>query len=173
MIELKTQRLKLRPFRLEDAPAAHQLFGTDEDMYRYSGWNPYATVDAAEEFIKMTLEDDDPHAHSFAIEYSGRIVGNIGAYDYEEKKDSVEVGYSIEKGSWGKGFAAEALTAVLRYLTEVEGIGTVTAWCASDNIGSRTVMERAGMTLESIESGGLKIGDITYDKLNYAYRRPR
>ena len=57
MIDLKTERLILRPFRPEDAPAAHQLFGTDEDMYRYSGWNPYSTVEAAESFIRMTLED--------------------------------------------------------------------------------------------------------------------
>ncbi len=45
-----------------------------------------------------------------------------------------------------RGFATEALTAVLRYLTGHENIGTVNAWCASDNIGSRKALpERSAL----------------------------
>ena len=171
MTELKTERLTLRPFRLEDAATAHRLFGTDEDMYRYSGWNPYATVEDAERFIKTTLEDNDPRAYCFAVEHAGKIVGNIGAYNYEEALKRVEVGCAIAKDFWGEGFATEALKAVLQFLTEREDVSTVVAWCAEDNIGSRRVLEKGGMVLESVEKDGLTVGDKTYNKLNYAYRQ--
>jgi len=39
------------------------------------------------------------------------MIGNIGAYDYDSKKNQIEVGFSIERASWGKGYAAEALEA--------------------------------------------------------------
>ena len=166
---LRTERLTLRPFRLEDAPTACQLFGTDEDMYRYSGWNPYATVEDAERFIRMTIEDADPHARCFAMEHAGRIVGNIGAYNYEKDKNRIEVGFSVAKTYWGAGFATEALKAVLRFLTESDDVSVVVAWCAKDNVASRSVMEKAGMVFESVEKDGLTVGNKTYDKLNYAY----
>ena len=47
---------------------------------------------------------------------SGRMAGIIGAYDYEPSDNSIEVGFTIERGSWGKGYASEALKAVIRYL---------------------------------------------------------
>ena len=60
---------------------------------------------------------------------------------------------SVERDSWGHGFAAEALTDVLCYLTEYESIKTVSAWCASDNIGSRKVMVKSGMKLVRSDKG--------------------
>jgi len=144
--ELKTERLTLRRHREEDAAVLYRNFGCDPDMYRYSGWNPYATEEAAEETIAGFIRNyADPAFHGWAIEQNGRLIGVIGAYDFDETKCSVEVGMSIEKASWGKGYAGEALAEVLRYLTEEEGIKTVTAWCEAENAASEKAMRRCGM----------------------------
>ena len=97
------------------------------------------------------------------------MIGIIGAYDYDQERNQIEVGFSIERASWGKGYAAEALRAVLEYLTAQEGIVRVTAWCASDNIASKRTLEKAGMRLLGIEAGGLEVDGQWYDKLDYAY----
>lgn len=76
---------------------------------------------------------------------------------------------SIERALWGQGFATEALTIVLRYLTEHENIQTVSAWCASDNIGSRKAMEKAGMQIVRSDKGILEISGKTYDKFIFEY----
>ena len=86
---------------------------------------------------------------------------------YEKKQ--IEVGFSIERASWGKGYAAEALRAVLEYLTVQEGLARVTAWCASDNIASKRTLEKAGMRLSGIDAGGLEVDGQRYDKLDYTY----
>ena len=169
--ELKTARLLLRRHVTEDAKPLHERFGCDPAMYEYSGWNPYATPEAAEETVARFIDSyADQRFYGWAIEHEGRLVGTVGAYDYNAERGSVEVGMSIERASWGQGLATEALSAVLRYLVESEGIAEVTAWCAAQNVGSRRALEKAGMRLESVEAGALEVGDSTHDRLNFVLR---
>ena len=169
---LTTDRLVLRRHTEEDAMLLYQNFGQDPEMFKYSGWNPYASKEAAEEAVRQFIDSyDDNHFYGWAIEYDGRLTGTIGAYDYDPETDSIEIGCSIERKSWGKGFAGEAVRAVIRYLTEQEEIRCVKAWCAADNVGSQKIMERAGMKQVSMEKGALEIEGQKYDKLNYTVDR--
>ena len=170
-VELRTERLLLRRHVAEDAKPLHENFGQDPVMFEYSGWNPYATPEmAAGTVAEFIAGYEDPRTYAWAITHDGRLVGTIGAYDYDAEKNAIEVGLSIEKASWGKGFATEAVGAVLRYLAHDEGIATITAWCAADNIGSQRAMEKAGMAKVSTQKDALQIGDSTFDRLDYEYR---
>ena len=170
-IELRTDRLLLRRHVMEDAAPLHEGFGLDEAMFEYSGWNPYATLEMAEGTVAEYIASyADPRAYAWAVEHDGRLVGTVGAYDYDAEKSTIEIGMSIEKASWGQGFATEALAAVLRYLVEDEQIAAVIAWCAADNVGSRRALEKAGMVLTQVEKDALVIGDATFDKLDFEYR---
>ncbi len=156
---------------MEDAAPLHEGFGIDPAMFEYSGWNPYATLGMAERTVADAIANySDPHFYGWAIEHEGRLVGNIGAYDYDTEENAVEVGMSIEKPSWGRGFATEALEAVLRYLADDEKISTITAWCASDNIGSIRALVKAGMVEKGVEKNAITIGDSTFDKLWFEFR---
>ncbi len=168
-VEIWTEHLNLRRYRPEDAEPLHKYLGTDPEMYKYSGWNPYATTEMALETIHRFIDSyKDEHVYSWVMDVDDAVVGTIGAYDYND--GCIEVGCSVVKGWQGRGFATEALKKVLEYLTENEGIGCVTAWCASGNIGSQRVLEKAGMKLVNFEKGGLTVGDKVYDKLTYEYR---
>jgi RimJ/RimL family protein N-acetyltransferase len=167
--ELWTERLILRRYRPEDAEPLHRYLGTDPEMYRYSGWNPYATLETARETVRRFIVGyDDERSYSWVMDVDDVVVGTIGAYDLQD--DRIEVGFSVVKSWQGRGLATEALKRVLEYLTENEGIPCVTAWCASGNIGSRRVLEKAGMRLVHTEKDGLTVGDRVYDKLTYEYR---
>ena len=93
----------------------------------------------------------------------------MGAYDYAPNHSTIEVGLSIFRSHWGQGFAAEALSPVLAYLTGPERIRRVNAWCAADNIGSRRVMEKCGMVFTRSEPHGLTVHGRSYDKLHFSY----
>lgn len=169
-VELKTDRLILRRHKSEDASVLFEIFGSDPQMFEYSGWNPYQTKAMAVETIESFINSyDDPHFYGWGITYEGRLIGAIGAYDYDADKDWIEVGMSVERASWGHGFATEALNAVIRYLTEHENISTVSAWCAADNIGSQKAMEKAGMRRMLVEEGTLEINGKMHDKLIFEY----
>ena len=167
--ELWTEHLILRRYRLEDAEPLYQYLGTDPETYQYSGWNPYATLAMAQETVGKFIDSyDDNHSYSWVMEVDDVLVGTIGAYDYKDNR--IEVGFSVVKSWQGRGFATEALKKVLEYLTENEGIPCVTAWCASENAGSRRVLEKAGMQYIRTEKEGLTVGDKTYDKRIYEYQ---
>ncbi len=169
-IEIMTDRLLLRRHIKEDADVLFEMFGNDPKMFEYSGWNPYQTKEMASDTVGTFINSyDDPHFYGWGIEYEGELIGTIGAYDYDADKNQIEIGMSIVRASWGHGFATEALKAVLLYLTENENIKTVTAWCASDNIGSQKTMEKAGMRMIRSETAALRINDRTYDKLIFEY----
>ena len=166
--ELRTERLILRRYCPEDAEPLYRLMGTDPEMYRYSGWNPYATLEMAQETVRRFIGSyGDEHFYSWVMDFEGMPVGTIGAYDYEDGR--IEAGFSVVPEWQGKGFAAEALGKVLEYLTQNEGISCVTAWCASENTGSKRVLEKAGMKQVNTEKGGLKVGDRVYDKLSFEF----
>jgi len=168
--ELWTERMVLRRYRPEDAGPLHKYLGTDPAMYEYSGWNPYATLEMAQETVRRFIGSyEDAHTYSWVMDIDDVIVGTIGAYDFRDGQ--IEVGFSVVKGWQGRGLATDALKKVLEYLTENEGISCVTAWCAGENIGSQRVLEKAGMKLVREEKNGLVVGDRAYDKLTYAYRR--
>ena len=187
--ELETARLRLRRYRMEDAALLHQYFGTDEKMFEYSGWNPYATREMAESSVREFIDSYEKTSfYGWAVElkkdpspvYAGTaeaydydpapvFAGTVGAYDYDPEAGTAEVGLSVRPDLWGQGIAGESLKAVIDYLTQEEKIPRIKAWCAAPNIGSRKAMEKAGMRLVSTEAGGLQVGGRTYDKLNFEY----
>lgn len=170
-IELQTKSLLLRRYRTEDAQVLHEKFGADEEMRRYSGWNPYATEEQAAATVAEFIEQyEDPHFYGWAAEHEGQFAGTIGAYDYDPAGSSIEIGCSVAREFWGRGFAGEMIRSVTEYLLEHEGIGRVTAWCAADNVGSVKAMQKAGMTLVGRQEGALQVGGKAYDKLDFEVR---
>ncbi len=167
--ELWTERLKLRRYCPEDAEPLFRRLGTDPEMYKYSGWNPYATLEMAQETVRRFIAGyGDDQFYSWVMDVDGVLVGTIGAYDYKEGR--IEIGFSVVQAWQGRGIATAALKKVLEYLTENEGISCVTAWCAAENTGSRKVLEKSGMHLVRVEKDGLTVTDKIYDKLIYEYR---
>ena len=51
---------------------------------------------------------------------TGEVFGDVGA-ELSWKGRSAEVGYTFAKEHWGKGYAAEAVEALVRYLFEELG----------------------------------------------------
>ena len=169
--ELHTDHLFLRRYRPDDAYKLYEHLGTDPEMHKYSGWNPYATPERAEMTVQRFIESyEDARSYSWVMDAGGddAVAGTIGAYDYEDGR--IEVGFSVVRGCQRRGFATEALRKVLEYLTQNEGIACVTAWCAAENTGSRKAMENAGMKHVSTEKNGLAVEGKAYDKMIFEYR---
>ena len=91
--ELRTDRLLLRKYHPEDAGQLYEYFGKDPEMYKYSGWNPYATMEMTRETVSRFIESySDEHSYSWVMDANGDdvVIGTIGAYDYEA--DTKETG---------------------------------------------------------------------------------
>lgn len=73
------------------------------------------------------------------------IVGEIGC-SVEDASATGKVGYTVVEPCWGRGYATEALRALLGHVLAEPDIRRVVAETMVENTASRRVMEKAGMT---------------------------
>jgi short-subunit dehydrogenase/RimJ/RimL family protein N-acetyltransferase len=79
----------------------------------------------------------------------GRTVGGIG-FKGQPKGGCVEIGYGLAPSARGRGYAAEAIGALLALASD-HGLSRVTADTAPDNIASQRALTRAGFRLVGTE----------------------
>jgi ribosomal-protein-alanine N-acetyltransferase len=78
---------------------------------------------------------------------AGELVGYAGLNrDEVEAAPLVEVGWSIAPERWGQGLATEAARAAVEWGFERCGLTEVVSFALLDNVRSRRVMEKLGMT---------------------------
>jgi RimJ/RimL family protein N-acetyltransferase len=58
----------------------------------------------------------------------------------------VEIGWRLAADRWGQGLATEGARAMMRYAFEIVGLEEVVSFTVPENLPSRRVMEKLGMT---------------------------
>lgn len=149
---LKTKRLKLRPFSLEDAGEVQQLAG-DRDVASTTLLIPHPYPDgAAETWIRSHSDLFQKRKNVvFAITCTedARLLGAIGLV-IQSIHNRAELGYWVGKPHWGKGYCTEAARAVLAFgFIELE-LNRIYAHHMQRNPGSGRVMEKLGMRYEGL-----------------------
>lgn len=168
-IPLQGKTITLRKFAMTDAPLLHEKLGCNPEMMRFTGWNPYRTLESVTRFVSEVIEgyEQEQADYSWIIEANGSPVGIIGAYDFDKESNSLEIGYSVFQEHWGKGYASEALGLVCEYLLLTERIRCLKAWSAAANSGSKRVLEKAGFVQTSVKEAALNVEGQVFDQVFY------
>jgi len=149
---LETERLVLRRFTEADLDNLVAL-DSDPDVMRFiNGGTPTSRDDMQNVFLPAFLRYRDRiEGYGFwaAIEKStGEFLGWFHFRPPEgASPDEPELGYRLRKSAWGKGYGTEGSRALIRKGFIELGVQRVVASTYQDNLGSRRVMEKAGMTL--------------------------
>jgi RimJ/RimL family protein N-acetyltransferase len=147
---IRTPRLLLRKPELNDAAAIRDGYAHDPEVTRYLVWKPDQTPGEIRAFLETTLERWEKgaaYAWALTLKEDGRLIGMI---DARVDGYMVNVGYVLGRAYWNRGYATEALAAVVGWTDGLEEIHRVWAVCSVDNPASARVMEKAGMTREGI-----------------------
>jgi RimJ/RimL family protein N-acetyltransferase len=143
---LDTPRLLLRPFQEEDAPAAHEVY-SDPEVMRYVATGPLSDPALTRRLLYDYRTHQDAWGYSFwaVVERaSDRLIGDAGLY--RTPAGEVELGYTLGKPWWGRGYATEAAGAWLGTAFSRLGIREVVALAEPANAASLRVLEKLGMT---------------------------
>src|SRR5688572_15081972 len=115
--ELRTERLLLRRLVPSDVPAIARYRGLPE-VARYQSWDAFTVADA--ERLVADQAGVSPNSPGtwlqlaiVAIVADG-VVGDCGLHFLDDRQ--VELGVTLDPAHQGKGYAAEALGAVLEHL---------------------------------------------------------
>ncbi|KAK1084528.1 hypothetical protein LTR33_002610 [Friedmanniomyces endolithicus] len=151
---IETERLRLRTLQLTDAEAFLPIISRPEVM-QWTYQDPITDLEQAERWLSARALG--PDVFNFAIELRDRpqtstttpdIVGVCGSYHWPT------VGYLLRPDHFGKGFATEALRAVVPALFErmplasIGGTGFdyIEGRTAADNKAWQRVLEKAGFS---------------------------
>jgi [ribosomal protein S5]-alanine N-acetyltransferase len=151
-LPIETDRLRMRGWQDDDADALHAIYGDPATM-RYIGAAGRPTPDAAGTLRVMDALRRHEAVHGFTIwpidELDGeRLIAVAGLTWVETHGPEVEAAYLVRCDRWGRGYATEALRAVLAIGREQLGLDRIVALAYPDNHASRRVMEKAGMRAE-------------------------
>jgi ribosomal-protein-alanine N-acetyltransferase len=151
---METERLVLRPFRLEDATEVQRLCGARE-IAAGTLMIPHPYPDgAAEAWIAGHAEAFDRGAVELAIETraDAALIGAIGL-NLEREHERAELGYWIGVPYWRRGYATEAARAMLDYAFAERGLNRVYAFHITHNPASGRVLQKLGMTHDGTHRG--------------------
>jgi RimJ/RimL family protein N-acetyltransferase len=145
--ELRTARLRLRPWRDDDLAALERL-NADARFTRFL--NPDGAVYppgwTAEKLGRLRAEWDRQGWGSWAVEErdTNRFVGRVGLQYHRFWPDDVELGWGVDPDLWGRGYATEAAREVLRHAFGALGFDRVVSILHPENLSSIRVAEKLG-----------------------------
>ena len=138
MVDISTERLNLRPLHASDAQIVAKFAG-EWDVARMTTRipHPYELADA-ERWIKSVNDKE----FVWTIRLNDELIGCVGLIAVDD--DAYEVGYWLGMPYWKRGFACEAVQALIGHLFTKEDINRLTASHFADNLSSGQLLEKCG-----------------------------
>jgi RimJ/RimL family protein N-acetyltransferase len=162
MVELVTQRLRLRRAAPSDLDALHAVLSHPVAM-RYWSSLPHADVAQTQAWLDDMIAGTD---EDFVVELEGRVIGKAGCYALPQ------VGYILHPNCWGRGLATEALAAVVGHVFATRDVAQLTADVDPRNAASLRLLEKLGFRETGRAARTWRIGEEWCDSVYLALDRP-
>ncbi len=148
--ELHTNRLYLRKITIADASKLFTIW-SDPDVTRFMNITPFTNEKQAIEmitYLNQLAEDKQAIRFSIIHKVNNQLIGSCGfnLLDFENQK--TEIGYDIDKAYWGKGYAPEAINALVDTAFTTLNLNRVEAKVEPENVNSIKVLEKLHFTFE-------------------------
>jgi [ribosomal protein S5]-alanine N-acetyltransferase len=165
MERIVTERLVLRRAREEDLEAMHAVL-SDPIATRYWSTPPHTDVEQTREWLAAMIEAVPGVREDFVVELEGRVIGKAGCFQLPE------IGYILHPAHWGRGYATEALRAVIPYVFAHHPIPALRADIDPRNAASIRLLTKLGFTLSGRATRTWHIAGEWCDSLYYELPRP-
>lgn len=152
--EITGERILLRPFRVEDAPAVHEAIA--ESVAHLQPWLPWAKPEydlvEAQSFVRRALAKwilREDLAIGIWKRDTGRYLGGTGLHRIHWDIPAFEIGYWLRQSEEGRGYMAEAVTLLTRCCFETLKANRLEIRCDTRNLRSANVPRRLGFIHEA------------------------
>jgi ribosomal-protein-alanine N-acetyltransferase len=147
---LETERLILRPFKMEDAKDVFEGWESDPEVAKYMTWTSHNDINKTIDWLKFEtnqIEKDDWYRFALIEKETRQLVGT-GLIYYSHEVLCWTIGYNLAKKCWGKGYTTEAMKEILKFAKEELGIKEMIGGYAKENPASENVMRKLGFQYE-------------------------
>ena len=169
-MELQSKNIKLRPFRVTDAPHMAELANNPKigrnlrDGFPF----PYTEADALNFIMRfMKLES------YFVIEFNGEYAGNISLTPLENVyRKTAEIGYFLGEPFWNKGIMTIAVKLITDFGFNELGLARIHTGVYEYNPASQKVLEKCGYVKEAVfRKNVFKNGEL-HDEIRFGKINP-
>lgn len=148
-----TSRLLLRRFRRDDVADIHAI-QSRADVVRHLAWAERTRSESQEWVDKRTTayamaDDGDSVALAVATAEDTQVIGYLNLWVRSRRDRQLEIGCVFHPGWHGRGYAAEAIDALLGYAFEWGGAHRIYGKAYAGNEASIALMDRVGMRPEA------------------------
>ncbi len=163
--EINTKRLSLRKMAEADAASLLKVW-SDPEVTRFMDMDSFQEEAQAKEMITLLTQlSEENKAIRYSIIKVGEsheIIGSCGYNFIDFDNEKAEIGYDIGRVFWGKGYATEAVSALVEHAFTHLKLNRIEAKVDPDNVNSKKVLEKLNFTLE----GTLR----QYERVNDGFR---
>lgn len=148
-MKIETDRLLIKPFEKHHLNDVYEIYKDDStcQFLLHDKWTDEIKESEIEKKLKNNQLTKD-NALSLAVLLNSKVIGDLSVR-YTDMKDTVEIGYTFSKAVSGKGYATEAVSALINYLFEVVKVHRIQANLDARNIASQKLCRRVGMRKEA------------------------
>ena len=144
---LETGRLRLRRLAYADAEDCFPFLSDPEGMYLDCCKAFTAMDDAYYERIALFAKRKSQYA--VTLKDNGKVIGTINVFEDDSRAvEALEIGYAISPSYQRKGYAYEALSALIDLLQNKLQLDLITAGTLKENLASIRLLQKLGFTRE-------------------------
>lgn len=149
-MNIKTINLQLRRFNKSDAHKCYYNFGQDEESGRYLPMFPMKSVEEMQKYIDGYIGAEGENSFTWLIEKrsSGEPVGFVSVEIPYRELNIGEISYLLGRKYQGKGYAYEAVSAILKYMFNTQDLYMIEAKYNANNIASGKLLKKLGFFQE-------------------------
>lgn len=148
---IETERLLLRPFRMNDAVAMFTNFEGDPKVTEFLRWKTAVSIIETEKVLRdwvKNYENPDFYQWAIVLKELDEPIGSISVVDKNEKLDILQIGYCIGSKWWHQGYTSEAFSAIIPFFFEAVGANRIESQHDPNNPNSGLVMQKCGLKYE-------------------------
>lgn len=166
---IKTDRLLVRTLEMKDKYDIFK-YRIMQDITQFQSWKP-ENISDVEEFIiannKIEFKTRNSWLQLAICLMEGQMIGDIGIHFLEDEYQ-VEIGYTLSPEFQGKGYAIEAVRAVLDFMFLKLDMHRVIGSIDPDNIKSKKLLMNLGFRKEAHFIKSYRMNNQWYDDCVYA-----
>jgi RimJ/RimL family protein N-acetyltransferase len=151
VVELSSERLLLRQWTAEDLEPFAEYSGDPEAMRYFPSTHTREQSDTLAREFARALEQRGWGFWAVEVRGGPSFIGFVGLTEPSfdaHFTPAVEVGWRLGREHWGNGYATEAARAAMEFGFSELSLSEIVAITVPENLRSRRVMERLGMTYD-------------------------
>lgn len=161
--KLETERLILREVEDKDVEQLFEIL-SDPEVAKFDYFYPVTSEGEAKEFIeryKIELKDKEEITWGIILKETNKLIGICNFGNFNEEARRAETGYDIIQTEWGKGYATEAIAAIIDYGFNSMNLNRIEGMVTPGNDASVKVLKK----LNFVHEGVVRERDLIKGKL--------